>query len=450
MFPAEKVSGALGSIFALSSVLEVIRQGRIQNKFKFPFYAFSIDAVTSKGDEWIDEEKYNKVVEDILRSLQNNGLSYFEKIQGDITKEASDFLVYSSGVIAKIGSLGDSDLLEQYRAFTARYLPSFGMGAVTFIYEDILSARLHKALEARSKQVSDELEYLLKTDYKSFMVESEDALREIKNASSEGLKNNLIEEYKNSFFFMKAGFDEAPILSSSDISNRADAVLESHKKEASVFSSKLTLSAQEKDIISLLKVTEAIHDQRKKINLIGDYTLFRFIDEVVKRKNLDREIAKRAFWTEFGELLMRPETLLKKLENRTYASFVLIEDEYLYLDYMALTHKKAMDIGVCKGTPASKGKVTGRAHIIFGPTEFDQFKDGEILLTEMTRPDFVPIMRMAKAIVTDEGGLMCHAAIVSRELRIPCIVGTRTVTRLFKTGDMIEVDAEKGIVKLLN
>lgn len=69
--------------------------------------------------------------------------------------------------------------------------------------------------------------------------------------------------------------------------------------------------------------------------------------------------------------------------------------------------------------------------------------------TSMTRPEFVPLMKKAAAIITDEGGITCHAAIVSRELNIPCIIGTRIATKVLKDGDYIEVDADNGIVKIL-
>jgi len=65
----------------------------------------------------------------------------------------------------------------------------------------------------------------------------------------------------------------------------------------------------------------------------------------------------------------------------------------------------------------------------------------------MTTPDFVPAMKLAAAFVTDEGGIGCHAAILARELKVPCVIGTRFATQVFKDGDMVEVDAEKGIVK---
>lgn len=67
----------------------------------------------------------------------------------------------------------------------------------------------------------------------------------------------------------------------------------------------------------------------------------------------------------------------------------------------------------------------------------------------MTLPDLLPAMKKASAFVTDEGGVMCHAAIIARELKKPCIIGTRIATQFLKDGDLVEVDAEKGIVKIL-
>jgi pyruvate,water dikinase len=68
----------------------------------------------------------------------------------------------------------------------------------------------------------------------------------------------------------------------------------------------------------------------------------------------------------------------------------------------------------------------------------------------MTTTNFVPVLSKVSAIVTDEGGITCHAAIVSRELNIPCIIGTRIATKAFKSGDIIEVDADNGIVRKIN
>ncbi|MFA6446150.1 MAG: PEP-utilizing enzyme [Candidatus Paceibacterota bacterium] len=102
-----------------------------------------------------------------------------------------------------------------------------------------------------------------------------------------------------------------------------------------------------------------------------------------------------------------------------------------------------------KGVGVSKGKVSGRVSIILSNNDFSKFEQGDILVSSATRPDFVPLMKKAAAILTDEGGLLSHAAIVSRELKKPCIVGLKNSTKVLKDGDMVEVDADNGIIKKL-
>ncbi len=105
---------------------------------------------------------------------------------------------------------------------------------------------------------------------------------------------------------------------------------------------------------------------------------------------------------------------------------------------------------IVKGLPASPGMAAGKAHIIMSVTGINQFQKGEILVTEMTAPDWVPAMRKAKAIVTNSGGMTCHAAIVSRELGIPCIVGSASkgtaATQIIQNMTDVTVDAINGVV----
>lgn len=115
----------------------------------------------------------------------------------------------------------------------------------------------------------------------------------------------------------------------------------------------------------------------------------------------------------------------------------------------ALVKNKNETTSSIKGFSACKGKVCGKINIIYHQEEFSKFEKGDILVTAMTHPEFLVIMKKAAAIVTDEGGITCHAAITSRELKIPCIIGTKIATRVLKDGDMVEVDANKGIVKII-
>ena len=99
-----------------------------------------------------------------------------------------------------------------------------------------------------------------------------------------------------------------------------------------------------------------------------------------------------------------------------------------------------------EGLPASKGVASGVVKIVMDPSQIDKVKKGDVLVTKMTNPDFVPAMKIAAAIVTDEGGSTSHAAIVSREMEIPCIVGTGNATKVLEEGEVVTVDAVDGKV----
>ncbi len=101
---------------------------------------------------------------------------------------------------------------------------------------------------------------------------------------------------------------------------------------------------------------------------------------------------------------------------------------------------------IIKGSAASTGMAYGPVRIIHSPTEIDKILEGDVLVTEMTTPDYVPAMKRAAAIVTDAGGRTCHAAIVSRELGIPCVVGTEVATTQLTDGQVITVDGKNGLV----
>ena len=101
---------------------------------------------------------------------------------------------------------------------------------------------------------------------------------------------------------------------------------------------------------------------------------------------------------------------------------------------------------ILRGFGASPGLAVGVARLLRGPEEMERLKPGEVLVTTMTTPDMVPAMSRAGAIVTDEGGMTCHAAIVSRELGVPCVVGTREATRTIADGSEVTVDGKTGSV----
>jgi pyruvate,water dikinase len=114
------------------------------------------------------------------------------------------------------------------------------------------------------------------------------------------------------------------------------------------------------------------------------------------------------------------------------------------------TQPSTDDVGaprpLIQGLAASAGRVTGAVRILDSPDQGDQLLQGEILVAKMTSPDWVPTMRRAGALVTDGGGTTCHAAIVSRELGVPCVVGARNATTVLRNGEVVTVDGSQGAV----
>ena len=95
------------------------------------------------------------------------------------------------------------------------------------------------------------------------------------------------------------------------------------------------------------------------------------------------------------------------------------------------------------------GNSYGRVKIVNNSKDLEKFKEGDVLVSFATSPELVPAMKKASAIVTNSGGVTCHVVVVSRELKVPCLIGVRGVTQLVKDNNLVEVDATIGIIKKL-
>ncbi|MFH1750864.1 MAG: PEP-utilizing enzyme [Candidatus Micrarchaeota archaeon] len=135
-------------------------------------------------------------------------------------------------------------------------------------------------------------------------------------------------------------------------------------------------------------------------------------------------------------------------ENNSTRVFVGLEARHI-LDEDVEKENVKTDVSELKGKCANPGFARGIVRQILSPSDLPKMKKGDILVAQATNPDVVPAMRKAAAIVTNTGGITCHAAIVSRELGTPCIVGTKIATDVLKDGMEVEVDATRGIVKIL-
>lgn len=199
-------------------------------------------------------------------------------------------------------------------------------------------------------------------------------------------------------------------------------------------------------------------DQKKELLTQAHYNLSFLLKEIASRLKIEFSLIYYALPQEIVSSLKGKKIINNYLLGQRQKHSVLISEEGVSR-FVSGVEEQEWLARIQKDTPATTettssvagmvaypGKIKGTASVILSPRHIADMHQGDILITTMTSVDFVPAMRMASAIITDIGGITSHAAIVSRELKIPCIVGTKNATKIFQTGDEVIVDGEKGIV----
>lgn len=216
------------------------------------------------------------------------------------------------------------------------------------------------------------------------------------------------------------------------------------------------LTPYAKNLLEIARLFSKWKDVRKSGVYMGMEHFDRFLKEIGRRNRLPERDINFLVFDEIINLFTKNSPNFKKIINKrkrhtffafTPKGYFLVEGDKArpYFKYVRRGH--STEIAELKGVTASPGKASGKARVIRKTEEMQLFKKDEILITNQTTPEFVPIMKKAGAIVTEQGGITSHAAVVSRELNKPCIIGTKIATTVFQTGDLVEVDANKGTVK---
>jgi pyruvate, water dikinase len=198
---------------------------------------------------------------------------------------------------------------------------------------------------------------------------------------------------------------------------------------------------------------EAMRLRKKTENYASrrDSIMLNFADKLINNKKIN------PMFLSMDEIKTIPRNAEKLTQKRLngflyYQGKIILQkdvQEFLKLNNFQIRNPTIESNSEIKGMIAQKGIIRGRAKIVYTENELSKISSGDILVTPMTRPEFIPAMKKAKAFVTDEGGIVCHAAITAREMKKPCIIGTKVATKVLKDGDLIEVDANNGIVKIL-
>ncbi|MBU4369325.1 hypothetical protein KKG58_01010 [Patescibacteria group bacterium] len=206
-------------------------------------------------------------------------------------------------------------------------------------------------------------------------------------------------------------------------------------------------------LVDLMQFIIFYRTQRTDIMNKAGYLFIPKLKQISKKMGITY---KQLLFCTFQEVLTSQIPALKEIDQRIKNNAVVMENGKISCasgkksDKIREFFKENLkEINEFKGIIAQKGLVTGPVKLVFSRDDYDKVNDGDILVASMTTPEMISTMKKAVAFITDEGGITCHAAIISREMKKPCIIGTKIATKVLKDGDLVDVDANKGIIKIL-
>lgn len=194
--------------------------------------------------------------------------------------------------------------------------------------------------------------------------------------------------------------------------------------------------------------------------------LFPFFDEIARRTGLRRQEIINCLPNElvtfnfpskdFIEQRISGGNIARGIGGKLYIAFNQVAQkamsqirDRLYQEAEQSTLPVAESSKEIKGSVANPGTARGTVRLVLANSDLSKVKEGDIIVAPMTTPDYVPAMERASGFITDEGGILSHAAIISREMNKPCIIGTKTATQTLKDGQLVELDANAGTVRVL-
>ena len=402
--------------------------------------------------------------------------SYFKKkIKQDQSLANKVKVTISAIDKIKFNKLSNEDFLKLVVDFYKDYLDWWGFAQVA----EPAAAGLEQILLKNRELTQEQISVLTAPTKESYTIEEENELyrqaliyRRTKKISSLWLAKHvkkyfwLNNSYANTYylkdsFFLNRIKQIAKKYDSAEIKRflkRNGERLRATKKKILSLEKELEFDQQEKKIISRIDWLADYQDKRKAFSVLLNYYTDLMIKEVSRRSKINYDLIKFALPMEYPEILHDRFDLsrLKARQEHFAIIFTLKGDTLKEGQAARILKEKILGKGVdtrineFEGQRAMGGKIIGKARVILNNHQMKEMKRGEILVTTMTSPDFVPAMKKAIAIVTDEGGITCHAAIISREMGLPCVIGTKIATRVLKTGDKIQVNANHGLIKKLS
>lgn len=401
------------------------------------------------ADELFEVSK--KITPEFLKKLSDKELSDFYKKLDDIHTE-----FYSWCWLPNAVDMFHTHFTNHLKTLLAKHTKS---------EEEINTALVALSFSEEKSFIQDELESLLKI-----------AIFKKDNPDDKATLEKMLAEHHTEYFFLKhlwIGKDGVSTIE--EYRQAVDKMLSEHdpkevlesehkkwtddEKLRDEYEKKLKLSDTEKELFRTYAEFAFTKAYRRRIQLYWAYKRDCIFEELSRRFGISFIESRFLMPNEVAEGLKNglSDEMKKVVAERTkhcvyYAEkdldIVAIGDDCKKFESM-IVEEVNQEVDEFKGQVACTGKVQGLVKIVNSTSDMQKVNDGDILVSIATNPDILPAMKRAIAFVTEQGGITSHAAIVAREMRKPCIIGTKIATKVLKDGYLVEVDANSGVVRIL-
>ncbi len=438
----------------------------------YHFPVLSTDQVVVPAEEgntafYIDDISWIKLVEG-LNSQYTSNVKRLEKYEKQFIFDGNNYLGFTKNLTKlKLKNLSNKELLKlflEHQNKKDRY-SVFAWSA--FILNNYVAERATAILDKYIKKASRESEKqeivdsLFKPEKRAAILQLQYEVEKHSGKPPKVVFNDLYKRFKwlscldlHNKPWTKEEFKEH-IKSFTKAPSKKEIAFPKYSKE-------LKISLNDLEYLQMAKRFVYIKDARDDFRRESVYNSLAFFSELAERMQIKSEDISYLQESEIIAFLDGKEIVSKKVISKRKHGFVVYLDSNKnlvclqgsdineVLKSFKLFSASEEEVTQITGMVASRGLASGKVSIVNSVKDLEKVKKGDILVSVTTHPDYVPAMRRAVAIVTDEGGVTSHAAIVAREFGLPCIVGTKNSTKFLKDGDTVKVDAEKGIVTKLS
>ena len=411
---------------------------------------------------WVREREMHikyKVVQSYM--IQDPNAYYTSNITELIEDIDTDFdmaIDENNAKVMEMVEVFSGDSLLELKKLNTQHKLSYGLMLIGFDVAIDIKERIDVVVKSKS----DDFEAYLATPWKPTAVQREQiALEDIRKQIAENpdKKEELLEKMEIDFGYIHQDYVGKP-WGKEDYETALSDGITLHSGMTEEFDDS-RLSDYEKWLISIFKKMTYMYEEGRNAMVRCAWAMKATVEKLGHNPS-DLLYMTASEVDVFSE--SKADFISKDLVSKRKEAFALHFDDGKYTEYSGneevesliqeqgvahLWEIKNESIDELKGSIAYKGYAKGRARIVFTQEDSNKIEEGEILISPMTQVEFLSGIRKCAAIVTDEGGIICHAAIVSREFGKPCILATNKATQVIKTGDLVEVDANAGIVRLI-